>query len=367
MNFDPSSPMRLALPFLAGPFLAGLCAVSPAQVTRGGGDFYAFEERKPKTKLEKTIDRLLPSVVKVHGASGLKTIQAYSTGIVVSEKGHILTLDLILVQPDRTKVVLRDGTVCKVNVFPPEQKHGVRMLQIVPEDFKKLNQPLVPLTIPKKQDHRNGTFVVSLGNCFRLAEFSEKVSATLGVIVSRMRTGLRYKLADVDYGGELIVTDAPNNPGHYGGGLFTVGGEWIGLNTKIVESTETNSQVSAAIPTGDLAGYVKRCIEKGMAGAAEPEEEDVIIPVSHGIVLFDHGRRVSPPAYVERVKRGSPGRKAGLRPDDLIVQIDRHTVQTCKEFKHILTKYKPGDTVNLTFKRGTKIRKGKLTFAEAKK
>jgi len=329
--------------------------------------FYAFRERKAKTRLEQAIDKLLPSVVKVHGASGLRTIQSYATGIVVSKQGHILTLDLILVQPDRTKVALGDGTVCKVDVFPPDQKHGVRMLKIIDEDFKKLKKPLVPVKIAKKQGHRNGTFVISMGNCFRLAEFSEKVSVTLGVIVSRMRTGLRYKLADVDYGGALIVTDAPNNPGHYGGGLFTVGGEWIGLNTKIVESTETNSQVSAAIPTSDLADYIRRCITKGYAGASEPEKVDIIIPVAHGIVLFDHGRRVSPPAYVERIERNSPARELGLRPDDLIVQIDRHTVQTCKEFKHILKKYKPGETVTITFKRGTRVRQGKLTFAGVKK
>ena len=265
--------------------------------------------------------------------------------------------------------MLHDGTVCHVDVYPSEDKRGVRVLKITDEDMKMLAKnktKLVPLKIPKKQTHRNGTFVVSLGNCFRLAEFSEKVSATLGVIVSRMKTGLRYRLADVDYGGELIVTDAPNNPGHYGGGLFTIKGEWIGLNTKIVESTETNSQVSAAIPTGELRGYVERCIKDGYAGAVVPEDADVVVPVYHGIKLFDHGRRVSPPAYVERTKAGSPGRKLGLKPDDLIVQIDRHTVRTCKDFRNILKKYKPGQTVQVTFKRGRKVKQGKLTFAEVK-
>jgi len=344
--------------------VAALGVTAPAQ---SDGAFYAFRERKAKSRLEKVISALLPSVVKVHGASGLRTIQAYATGVVVSKQGHILTLDLILVQPERTKVALSDGTVCKVDVYPPDQKHGVRMLKIVDEDLKKLKKPLVPIKVPKKQNHRNGTFVISMGNCFRLAEFSEKVSTTLGVIVSRMRTGLRYRLTDVDYGGELIVTDAPNNPGHYGGGLFTISGEWIGLNTKIVESTETNSQVSAAIPTRDLKSYIERCVTKGYAGASQPEEVDVITPVAHGVVLFDHGRRVSPPAYVERVRRGSPARKAGLRPDDLIVQVDRHSVQTCKEFKHVLKKYKPGDTVAITFKRGVKVRKVSLTFAEVGK
>lgn len=352
--------MRLLITFTASVVIAG------ALVGQDRETFYAFNDRAPKTKLEKTISKVLPSIVKVHGASGLKTIQSYSTGIIVSKQGHILTLDLILVQVDRTKIVLHDGTVCEVDVYPAEEKCGVRMLKIKDADFKKLKKPLVPMSISKKQKHRNGTFVVSLGNCFRLAEFSEKVSATLGVIVSRMNTGLRYRLMDVDYGGELIVTDAPNNPGHYGGGLFTIRGEWIGLNTKIVESTETNSQVSAAIPTSELAAYVERCIKKGRAGAVEPEDEVVVVPVHHGIKLFDHGRRVSPPAYVERVKRGSPGRKVGLKPDDLIVKIDRHTIRTCKDFRRILKLYKPGQTVQVTFKRGTKIKQSNMTFEEVK-
>ena len=61
------------------------------------GKAYSFAERKPKTAVESVIDRLLPSIVKVHGASGLATIQPYASGIVVSEQGHILTLDQILV------------------------------------------------------------------------------------------------------------------------------------------------------------------------------------------------------------------------------------------------------------------------------
>lgn len=355
--------------FLRGPYLQGLTALALGAATLGAQareTFYAFPDRAPRTRLEKTVSKLLPSIVKVHGASGLKTIQSYATGIIVSKQGHILTLDLILVQPNRTKIVLHDGTVCEVEVYPAEERCGVRMLKIVADDFKKLKKPLVPMAIPKKQDHRNGTFVVSLGNCFRLAEFSEKVSATLGVVVSRMKTGLRYRLADVDYGGELIVTDAPNNPGHYGGGLFAIDGSWIGLNTKIVESTETNSQVSAAIPTGEIRGYIERCIKKGRVGAIEPEDEVVIVPVFHGIKLFDHGRRVSPPAYVERVRSGTPGRKAGLRPDDLIVKIDRHTIRTCRDFRRILKKYKPGQTVKLTFKRGSRVKQSVMTFEQVK-
>jgi len=346
----------------------GLCmtlccaATAPAQITRGGGKYYEFNDRKPVTPMEKTIARLLPSLVKVHGASGLKTIQSYATGIIVSDKGHILTLDLIMIQENRTRVVLNDGTVCDAETLDADERYGVRMLKIKDADFKKLKQPLVPLQPAKKQDHPNGTFVVSIGNCYRLAEFSEKISATFGVITARAKTGLRYFQQDVHYDDELIITDAPNNPGHYGGGLFTLTGEWIGVNAKIMESTETNTQISAAIPSRDVARYIELCLA-GKSAMSE-ETRDKVIPVRHGILLFDQGRRRSPPAYIERVYRGSPGFKAGLRPDDLITHMDRVVIRTCNNFYARLKKYKPGDTARITYKRGDKIKMTDLTFIE---
>ena len=48
------------------------------------GRAYSFAERQPASAVEKVIDRVLPSIVKVHGASGLATINSYATGILVS-------------------------------------------------------------------------------------------------------------------------------------------------------------------------------------------------------------------------------------------------------------------------------------------
>ena len=323
------------------------------------GHEYAFDDREPRTRVEKVIARTLPSIVKVHGASGLATIKAYATGIIVSEQGHVLTLDLIMVQKGQTRVVLHDGSVYQAKVYPADSRLGVRMLKIEAPGVK-----FVPLVPPKKTDWRHGTFVVSIGNSFRLAEFSEKLSVTFGVLTARVRTGLRYRLSDLDYDGELLITDAPNNPGHYGGGLFTLTGEWIGLNTRIVESKETNTQISAAIPVWDLASYIEQ-VTTGKR-PPPPAEATARREIYHGIKLFDHGLRRSPPAYVERVKRDSPGKKIGLRPDDLIVRLDAYPVRSCKEFRFIMHKFEPEQTVQVTFKRGTKVLREAMKLEEAK-
>lgn len=321
-------------------------------------DSYSFAERAPRTRLEKTIDSLLPAIVKVHGASGLATVQPYGTGVLVSEQGHVLALDQVMIQEGQTSVVLHDGSVHQAELLPADDRLGVRMLKI--EAGRKL-----PFLTPGLQaTPKPGTLVVSLGNCFRLAEFSEKVSAMSGVIVAKSRTGLRYGLQDVDYDGELWITDAMNNPGHGGGGLFTLDGAWIGLMAKLTTSRETNTDISAAIPVADLLPYIERwTLGKVAAPAAEKPAGEVF----HGIKLFDHGGgQTSPPAYVEKVAPGSPAALAGLKTDDLIVHVGDYSVRTCRQFGEAMAKLAPGQKVTLTYKRGTKVNKVDLTL-EAKK
>jgi serine protease Do len=339
-----------------------LLAALAAQGKQDFGAAYSFAERKPRTKVEAVIDTLLPSIVKVHGASGLATIEAYATGIIVSKQGHVITLDQIMIQKDRTRVVLWDGSVHLAQLLSDEPKLGVRLLKIDPKEVEGELQPLWP---PSEADAkvRNGQFVVSLGNCFRLAEFSEKVSATFGIVVGHANTSLRHRLADVAFDGELILTDACNNPGQYGGGLFTLDGRWIGLNNRLLDSKETNTMVSAAIPSRDLLPY----LEEQILGKVREETTVVVKPVYTGIVLFDQPGRSSPPAYVDRAIAGSPGAAVGLRPDDMIVRIDDWSIRTCKEFHEVLKKYQPGQTAKLVYKRGTEVLEGSITFAEEKR
>ena len=256
-------------------------------------------------------------------------------------------------------MVLWDGSVHRAVLYPADEKLGVRLLKISPEDVDGELKPLWP---PSEEGarYRTGQFVVSLGNCFRLAEFSEKVSATFGVVVGRANTALRYRMADVDFDGDIILTDACNNPGHYGGGLFTLDGRWIGLNMKLLDSKETNTMLSAAIPTRDLLPY----LEQHVLGVERDVVAQEVVPVWTGVVLFEQAGLRSPPAYVER---DSPGRRLGLRVDDLIVRIDDFSIRSCVEFRSVLEKYRPGDTVKVMWKRGTRVMTGEMQLAEEPK
>ena len=111
-----------------------LIATALAAQTADFGEAYSFAEREPKTQVERTIHKLLPSIAKIHGASGLATITPYATGVIVSEQGHIVTLDQILLQKDRTRVVLFDGSVHDATLIRADEKLGVRILKINPAE-----------------------------------------------------------------------------------------------------------------------------------------------------------------------------------------------------------------------------------------
>lgn len=312
----------------------------------------------PATQLERTIALRQPSVVKVFGASGLQTIRPYAAGVVVSAQGHILTLDQILLQPERTRVVLHDGSVHPATLLPPEPKLGVRLIQI---DAAKVDGGLQPLWPERERFDRTGQFVVALGNCFRLAEFEEANSATFGVVVGRANTALRHRLADVAFDGDLILTDAAINPGQEGGGLFSLDGRWLGLNMKSLAAKETNTLLSAAIPVADLLPYLDRVVR----GQQAPEPVAVAKePAWLGVVLFDKSGRQSPPAYVERVVAGSPAAALGLRADDLIVRIDDFSIRTCREYRDVLARFGAGAKVQLVWKRGQQVQQAEVTLAK---
>src|SRR5690349_11444928 len=112
--------------------VAAVAAVAAAQ-TQDFGKAYSFAEREPRSRVEQTVDALLPSIVKIHGASGLATISAFASGVLVSKEGHILTVDQIMLQAERTRVVLYDGSVHAATLLPADERLGVRLIKIDPK------------------------------------------------------------------------------------------------------------------------------------------------------------------------------------------------------------------------------------------
>lgn len=341
------------------------------KIVSGAPSFLApLPERKtPRADVEKRIKPLMNSVVKVFGKSGIKRIEAYGSGLVVSKTGHVLTWSHANLLDGNARVVFPDGSVHDYQRQIEHPELGATILRPRQMVSSSALSSVQPVTLPSaKRELSPGTPVFSISNMFKLAEFAEPLSVTFGVVVSAIRSDLRLNLRRFPFRGEVLIVDAPSGPGSHGGGLFGLDGSLYGMLTPIVESAETNTQLHMAIPAHELAAFVALAIGKKREAreiAAEIGKAAEKPPVVHGILLFEAGRKRSPPAYIDRVRRGTPAARAKLRPDDLIVRINEFPIRTCAEFHRAIKNFGPGERVDITYKRGATVKKVSLEL-EAK-
>ena len=308
------------------------------------------------------------STVKIHGASGFKGIPSYGTGIVVSKKGHILTWSHVSLIKATCRVVFGDGSVHTYQRRIEHPELGVTILEPVTSLSSKALAQIEPMALPAERvECPSGTPILAISNAFKLAEYDERLSVLFGVVVGKVRSDLRLGLRKFPFKGDVLIVDAPSGPGSHGGGLFSLDGKFIGLLTTLVESKETNTQLSVAVPAYELAAFVAQSTgDRAKAKSIVELQNKKKPPVYTGIRLFETARKVSPPAYIDRVRRGSPAAKAKLRPDDLIVRINEFPIRTCAEFRRALRHFGPGESIDVTIKRGRSVRKVAMKLVEKK-
>ncbi len=177
---------------------------------------------------------------------------------------------------------------------------------------------------------------------------------------------------------EVIQTSAAVNPGNSGGPLVNAEGEVIGVvSMKLVE--ETIEGMGFAIPIDYAMSHVDD-LEKGKA-VARPLLGAVLLNVEayrayDKQVSFFGRQSDNPYSYIEiskdlqegviiiEVSEKSGADKAGLKVGDVITQINGVAISNSGYLKYVLYKYSPGDIVEITYVRGEKAHKTKVTLTE---
>jgi S1-C subfamily serine protease len=318
-------------------------------------------------RVDAAVEGVQPAVVKVFGAKGFRGIYGYMTGVIVHESGLVLT---------RGSVTLDEAPLIRCHLHD-----GQRLAAAIGREDRRTRMVLRRLIAPEGATFpvaklgdsdrvRPGQFVLLVGNAYQVSAGKERCAVNFGVVGAVTTLAMRSGLADFPYDGPVILHDAMNNPGVYGGPLVDLRGEVIGISGTIVESKETNAQVHYAIPVNDLKGFVEDTVARPAAprvydpGRTAPEEAAPKGPGYHGIKVLRGGVNVATPAYVDRVMKDSPAERAELRPDDLILKVDESRVKTWKSFERLMEGYRAGETVKLTVQRGKEIRVVVLELAE---
>lgn len=326
------------------------------------------------TTVTRDVNRKL---VKLFGAGGFKGLPSYGTGILVSPKGYILTVNNHILATSDLRVHLYDGRAYHARVVGREPDLDLAVAKIE-EDvdflpcFDLAEATRRPLAEP-------GDWVLALGNAFQIATRDEPMSVQRGVIAAYTELRSRRGLSEMIYTGDVYFLDViANNPGSAGGVIVNRKGEWLGIVGRELKNTLTDTWINYAVPvqakaeyqeqdkkiTVDVASFVRDVIEGKFVQREKSKREDR--GGYTGIVLVANPVSATPP-YVEEVLPGSPAAQAGLKPDDLIVYVEGELVPTVKAFRDTLKVVAPGTEIRVDVQRGTRMHNLKLKVIDQPK
>ncbi len=231
-----------------------------------------------------------------------ETLQGLGSGVIVDEKGYVLTNNHVVKDVDSVVVTLADGRTAEAKVIGSDPDTDLAVLKV------KLDK-LPVIRLGSSQKLRVGDIVLAIGNPFGLDK-----TVTQGIVSATERTGM-----DIGILSNLIQTDASINPGNSGGALIDAAGNLVGINTAIYTRSGANQGIGFAIPI-DSATEVMHTLIEGKR----------IIRGYFGVMMSPLTQEVREAAdyktgegtYVRAVVRNSPAQKAGLLPGDVITKIN---------------------------------------------
>jgi S1-C subfamily serine protease len=305
-----------------------------------------------QSSFAETIAETQPKIVKIFGAGGLRGLEPYQSGFLISDEGHILTVWSYVLDSDVVTVYLNDGRKLTAEVVGMDPRSEVAVLKIAAQGLPHFN-------LAKAVTLSGGSRVLAFSNLFGVALGNEPASVLHGVVAAKTDLAARRGAFATNYRGQVYVLDAmTNNPGAAGGALTDRRGRLAGLLGKELRSSTSNIWLNYALPISELQTTVDEIIAgkfrpaSRSEGEKKPKEHHTLVTL--GINLVPDFLPRTPP-FVESVKPGSPGAKSGVRADDLVLFVNGRVVPSCKLLADELSFIDRLDPVRLTIQRGQEL------------
>ncbi len=302
------------------------------------------------TSTRQTIRDAQRKVVKIYGAGGLREMEAYQSGMLVSPQGHVLTMLSYVLDTDDLVAILDDGRKLELEFLSSDLVRDIAVLKLKGE-FDSL--PYFDLQDAASVDAKaeSGRRVMALSNLYGIATGNEAVSVLQGVVTAMAPLAARRGAFQANFRGDVYVLDAfANNPGAAGGALVDWQGHLLGMLGKELRSEVTGTWLNYALPVQALSGPVADLIAGRMLANADMLQLVPEQPLSTellGLRLVPNVLSRTPP-YIDSVRRDSVADRAGLRPDDLIVFLDQRPITSRQDFLERLAFHESEEQLSLS-------------------
>ncbi len=267
-------------------------------------------------------ERLAPSVANLRvmrrGRGGQMPAGAGSA-VALTPDGFLLTSAHVVAGPGRTgRASFPDGRELGFSVVGVDRLSDLAVLRADGGN-------LVSATLGEAERLRVGQLVVAIGN-----PHGFEGSVTAGVVSALGRSLPARAGRAVRYIDNVIQTDAALNPGNSGGALVDSSGNVIGINTAVAGiglglAVPINAATRQIIGALMRDGRVRRAYI-GIAGGPRP------LPPQARAALGRNGC-----VEVVEVAEGSPAARAGLRAEDLIVELGGNPVERVDDVQRAMT------------------------------
>jgi serine protease Do len=292
----------------------------------------------PEELLVNAVEKVGKSIVNIASVRMLQDqlfrvfpVEGVGSGVVIDEKGYILTNNHVIDDAERLKVTLTDGRVLRGRVVGNDEMTDLAVIKVEAE------QPLPAAELGNSDDLKAGQIVMAIGNPFGL---TGGPAVTAG-IVSSLNRSIQASSGVL----ELIQTDAAINPGNSGGPLVNTKGEVIAINTANMPYAQG---IGFAVPINTAKSILKELIEKGKV--TRPWIGVASMKVTPQLARY-YGLPASEGALIAKVEPYSPADDAGLRKGDIIEGIDGSRVEDPSQIASHVRKKQVNDQLTLTVNR----------------
>jgi len=246
------------------------------------------------------------------------------SGFIIDKDGYIVTNNHVIENADQIKVILSDEEEYDAEIVGRDSNTDIALIKIKP------GRDLPTIKLGDSEALKVGEWVVAIGNPFAFGH-----TVTAGIVSAKGRV---IGIGPYD---DLIQTDASINPGNSGGPLLDMEGKVVGINTAIVAAGQG---IGFAVPINLAKGVLDQLKEKGEVtrGWLGVKIQDLTEELTEY-----YGLKSRNGVLVRDVIPGDPADEAGIRPRDVIVEINGEKIEDMKELLAIIAATDVGDTVRI--------------------
>lgn len=284
--------------------------------------------------------------------------QGLGSGVIIDEKGHILTNYHVIKEATIINIRLQNGQNKNAKIIGYDEKIDLAILKIENINDEKIKS----INIGDSDILNVGDIVLAIGNPFGIGNtVTQGIVSGLGSISARTTEKAEGLSEWLD---NLIQTDAAINPGNSGGALIDMEGNLIGINIAIVSQTGANHGIGFAIPINTAKKVMNDLIEKGHISMGWLGTE--LADLTQEIIDFlgyddDFG------VYVQTVIKYSPAWEGGINHGDIISKINETPIKTVSEASKIIAELEIDKKYEIEIFRSFQLIKCYVTILELSK